>query len=363
MIILIVGGSNSVMAPGYTTQLEDLLARSDIADLVGTQAKVTNLSVGANSSIRGLETLKQTDLGNFDMFILEYFINDFSLANRDGIEFWLSCYEGMIRHILSVRPQARILPLLLGRRDKTFFPRQRSMRKHMASLADTYGLRLVDFDSFAHESLTYRNQFRNLYDDGNHLKRPQITALIASHLVLAILAELASPPVHRLPDEITPLAIAPFDDAQTLDANAVAPVDLPRIRFVNSRYDVSAVAMSAGTQLKLPSGVSPISISFVAAPDAGQLRIGSDSLPNIQINTLHKRVKDGDFAFLLKTLAIAPLWNAVEGRGKPITLWTVQASDQDVASLTVNEFNMIQNTSTTPQTVYLVSLLVRRHGP
>jgi len=150
MNILIVGGSNSVMKHGYSDQLADLLDRPDMITLTGSKAQITNLSVGANSAMRGLETLKGADLDGIDLLILEYFINDLPVFSRDGAEFWLACYEGMIRYALSMNPRLRIMPLMLGRRDKQFYAIQNGMRDGMTGLAEKYDLKRVDFDQFAH---------------------------------------------------------------------------------------------------------------------------------------------------------------------------------------------------------------------
>lgn len=116
MKLLVIGGSNSLMKRGYVEELDRLVQAENVHGIT----QIDNVSVGANGCIRGLESAKLSKIKNYDVVVIEYFINDFQIISRDGVGFWLSSYEGLIRYILSENPAIIIAPLLLGRRDEIF---------------------------------------------------------------------------------------------------------------------------------------------------------------------------------------------------------------------------------------------------
>lgn len=358
MEILIVGGSNSVMKQGYSDQLAILLDQPDIIELTGSKTWIKNLSVGANSAMRGLETLKSADLDSVDILVLEYFINDLPMFSRDGAEFWLACYEGMIRYALSVNPRLRIVPLMLGRRDKRFYTIQEDMRDSMRALAEKYNLKLVDFDQFAHQHLTYQNQFTALYSDGAHYQRPQITSLIASQILLKILGTFSTPASDLDPSTVTPLNPVTFEGARAIDLVALAPEKFDRVRFHNSRYDVTAIALPVGEELHLPTDLCLLSISYVSAPTSGRMQIIPTDMSGVLVNTLHKKVQDGAFPFLLKTTPLAAWIKRPLSNLGPIALAAVAQGDSSKTPV-IKEYNMIENAGDMAQAVYLVSAMAK----
>jgi hypothetical protein len=103
---LILGGSNSLKRGGYTDTL-----RRTLRDVT-----FVNLAVGATPCVMGLERCAEVADDHFDVVIIEYLINDFGLGGPEGLPLWRAGYEGLMREVLRLWPEARIVAVQLGRR-------------------------------------------------------------------------------------------------------------------------------------------------------------------------------------------------------------------------------------------------------
>ena len=92
----IIGGSNTVMQPGYLAQLTTMTAQRGVPlDIVA------DLAIGGTTSAYGLYALKMSDaLEKSDLLLIEYVINDAFIYGDERRQFrhWARLYEGIIRY-------------------------------------------------------------------------------------------------------------------------------------------------------------------------------------------------------------------------------------------------------------------------
>src|SRR5690606_7113577 len=120
MRILFIGGSNFVIKTGVVSTIPTYLAESLKQELV--EAK--NISVGGTGSLFGLHNLLELqDAGRFDFVFIEYGINDYGPYKRDPA-LWEAGFSTLLNTARLKCPKANIVVILLGRREKQFFPLQ-----------------------------------------------------------------------------------------------------------------------------------------------------------------------------------------------------------------------------------------------
>src|SRR5262245_57074961 len=112
--VLFLGGSNTMMKSGYSG--ETVKALSEYFEL----GRVDNLAIGGSAVGMGLYTslgLKSPDA--YDVIFLAYSISDYSFVKmRSRIGAWRWAFENLLLELRHSNPDARIYPLLFGRRGK-----------------------------------------------------------------------------------------------------------------------------------------------------------------------------------------------------------------------------------------------------
>ncbi len=130
MNVLIVGGSNSRLKTGYTSSLRSKL------ELLGCQIDTfTNISLGANTCLLGIVSLLDLKDGiSYDIVVLEYSVNDYSMVARGDWSLWRASYEGIVRKIFRLWPASKLCCVLLGRSnvDAILWDRQINETKSIA---------------------------------------------------------------------------------------------------------------------------------------------------------------------------------------------------------------------------------------
>lgn len=107
MRVLIIGGSNSVMAEGYTSRLKELKSIS----------KIVNLSVGGTTSLTAIgRLLSSQNHGDFDLILYEYSLNDTGhfYARSDGVQSWMLMFQFILQSCVQLYPKANFIPILLS---------------------------------------------------------------------------------------------------------------------------------------------------------------------------------------------------------------------------------------------------------
>jgi hypothetical protein len=346
--IAILGGSNSLIRGGYTALLPEVLKHS------GVDCQVLNLAVGANTCLRGLSTALQNDLSVCDVIVVEYFINDYSFYAHCGSEAWMAAYEGLIRHLLAKYPKTLIVPLILGRRDPGCQKVQQAMRADLLRLLDNYGIRAADFDQLLRGQFADWKQFRLLYSDGGHFRKPYPTNYLAAFLSTHILAALRVARRARVRKKLPPpVSASPLEQARMLNLAHHPENTFPVQEFKNSKFTATAVAVPVGSQIEMTMTDRPLLLEFVSAPQSCDLIFEKGGMIQ-RFRTLHKRVDSSEFGFLLlSAVLLRNDWQAPPGDCR-IVIKAVPSDDDRTGF--VPQYNLIPNTRQNEQFVYLTGL-------
>lgn len=296
--LLFLGGSNTMMAPGYAdATVACLTAR------YGPLGRVANLAVGANTVIHGLMLAKAAaDLSDYDLVIVEYGVNDIRLSAEDAMSTWRAGAEGLIRYLLADRPDRRILFAQFNRRAMKpyHFRPGRELRGLGAHYGRTHGVAALDLDGLFRRTL-FRDAaaFAALYADDAHFRRPEISAFVGA----LVAAEVAAAPAPRapapLPDPVHPWH---FQHARLIDLapdRATAPP-----LFRNSRFALPARRVPVGEDIRLDLPGALIGLEFVSTPAAATLRATEGDAAPVAMHTRHKTA-GARYPFLLQSAPMA----------------------------------------------------------
>lgn len=298
MKILFLGGSNTVISGGYVDTLLKILKEN----LHLTIEDVVNLAVGANSSVHGLEIAKRYEgLEAFDLVFVEYIINDYKLSNDNGFDTWLASYEALIRLMTEKNRHAHIFSVIFGRRDETAAAREARLRDGIERISRAYGTDVIDVDGFLKKHVTKNGEeFLSLYADGAHYKRRIVTGLIGSYVANCVAGALARPEIARRNPPAMSLFDWNFHDAEVL--SFAERLDTQQVTFRNSKFSLEKVVkLDHGVRYSALMPSSFILIVFVSAPDSGILSVMEGGERLVVFPTLHSRVLNGEFAFLIKS--------------------------------------------------------------
>jgi len=359
--ILFIGGSNTVMKKGYVSQLNELMRNNNFFAI----DKVDNIAVGASPCTLALERLLRiSNLNTYDIFFIEYAINDSSIYIKDGGDItWRLSYEQIIRIILRQNSKAIIVPLIFGRLNNLRIPPQEAMRQFILQLQPLYNLCVIDSDAMLRGEQVEAGQFRKQYKNVAHYDYPYATNLIAHQIYFGLLQYLKNKPSHNFTKLPNPLEEFCFDNIATFDLKLVCKnkEKYENNNFTNSRYNLDAIAIPVGEYitLELPSPI--ISLSFISAQNSCSLLIDSDG-EAIVIDTLHRKVHDGGFSFIYKNFTFTDSRWRQDFFKTPRTITLKAISYDERAALKKhykNAFNMIANQTSEKNKlkVYLTGLL------
>lgn len=293
MKVIFIGGSNTFMTGGYVTQT--------LKAMKTPVTRLENLAVGGSPCVLGFDLLLDyPDLGDFDLYVIEYMINDYTLIKRrpGGEETWYAAYEGMIRHILTQNPRARIVSILFGRRDDACVPAQEILRKGIRKLSKHYGLSVIDIDGqFRTQYEGNSAGFQALYRDSAHYCRPDITQIIAKKVAGHLDRMMESEPIVQ--PLLPPFRPGCFDSLKTVNLPALDMPGLERGHFENSRFSLDTLILRPGHDLELTLGGDLVSLSYITTANGCALSLIEDDRETM-IDTVHERVANGEFEFIVR---------------------------------------------------------------
>ncbi len=297
---IVIGGSNTVMQPGYWPSLLTSMARRGHALDV-----VADLSVGGTTSGFGLFQLKShPGLAEADLLIIEYALNDAFVYGDERRPFrhWARFYEGIIRHALELNPSLRIVSLVFGARGGTYVSSVPSIDAGMHYISDWYETSVINVSRslmrrFGREVVTDPA----FYSDQGHYARPIATSIV-SDIVADELERVLSLPVRP---RALPVAVDPhhFAGASIIDAKTlIETCGLPAREYKNRRF-AATTADLGGHRLKLQFEKGrPLAFSYVCSPEIGALQVTMGG-ETVEAAMLKGGVRDGNFKFLLSMLS------------------------------------------------------------
>jgi hypothetical protein len=304
----IIGGSNTVMEPGYLGQMLAAAARQGLnLDIVD------NLAVGGTTSAYGLFRLKTSDaLDRSDLLIIEYALNDAFIYGDERRQFrhWARIYEGILRYALTRNPRLKICTLVFGARNGSWLNSVPSIDAGIRYLADWYGTIVVDISRdlmrrFGRDVVTDPG----FYVDQGHYSRPVTTGIVADLAASGLMAGLAAPSsTGSLPPSVDP---DHFADAGVVDVPALfaAAPDAPLVEYHNRRFAFTAIDMAHHRlELELKGG-KLLGVFHTSAPDTAPLMLARGGA-GYQCSLLKAGVRDGKFKFLAAMLPCEFLYGA-----------------------------------------------------
>jgi len=290
MRILFIGGSNLVIKNGLSSILPSYLASHFNRDI----EEIVNIAVPGTGSLFGVHNLLELkDAEKFDFVFIEYGINDYSLFTRNPV-LWKDGFSGLIKTVQVKCPNAAIVTILLGRRDKKFHVRQQAMHAQMREISEELNVVVADIDSLFRSERMAAMDFSQFYIDGNHFKPPLVTNFIAT--VCTLKAVEAASKKRRGRQASAKTFKSPF---QAWDLSEKLGAQYKNSEFRNSKFELKSITLEAGNEIALNTNEYPCGISFVSHKTSGSLLINVDGQKSI-LHSMHRRVHTGEFDFLLR---------------------------------------------------------------
>lgn len=306
--VTILGGSNTVMEPGY------LSTALGMAERRGVRLDVAaNLAVGGTTSACGLYRLKAEEAAAAsDLLVIEYALNDAFIHGdeRRPVRQWARLYEGVIRHALARNPRLRIVSLIFGARNGSFLSAVPGIDSGIHYLSAWYGTHVVDVSGelvrrYGRDVVTHP-QF---YSDQGHYARPIATGMVADIVAegLARAAE-AGPRSAPLPP--------PVDAGNFADAGILTGADLARLagrpttRYENRRFGFDAFDLGEDALCFRLEGGKLVALLYVADAATGGLAILRGDSDEVEAAMMKSGVANGKFRFLAGMLPCDFLYGA-----------------------------------------------------
>lgn len=293
MKVLVVGGSNTAMRPGYVGDLSDALKRQ----LGDNGFQLHSVALGANACTMGLELLQGVDLKNYDVVCIEYFINDTLLLGQEqNRSTWLAAYLGLHRLIHAHNPNAKIANIILCRR--VLRGSEHAMREDIYCIAKDFDAQVIDVDAELRANLS-EVEFSELYSNNSHYAVGAPTVRVASIIAESLLSGNGQVrgDYPKISDGVLSFENARVLSMHTLNAEGAR-------RFENSRYLIRCAPVRVGNPLVVDVPGSLISISFVSAPASGSVLIQEEGEDPVLVNTAHKEVVSGKWKFLVQSVIL-----------------------------------------------------------
>ncbi|ASV84598.1 GDSL-like Lipase/Acylhydrolase family protein [Ochrobactrum quorumnocens] len=311
---VIIGGSNTVMLPGYLPTLLSTMARRGVELDV-----VADLAVGGTTSALGLYQLKQFEqLEDCELLLIEYAINDAFVYGDERRPFrhWARFYEGIIRYALERNPNLRIATLVFGARNGSFLNSVPSIDAGINYISQWYGTISADVSRMLMQQYG-RDVVSNpaFYLDQGHYARPVSTTIVAN-LIADVLEPALSVP-HR--PKALPFAIDPdhFANARALSGEQLCKrLGRVPIQYSNRRFSISALDLGSDRMRFEVDNGQLLALGYVCDPRIPPLdvAIGEDVH---RAAMMKGGVRDGTYKFLVSMLSFEFLYGAklLEARG------------------------------------------------
>ena len=311
---VIIGGSNTVMLPGY------------LPTLLGTMAKrgveldiVADLAVGGTTSALGLYQLKQFEqLEDCELLLIEYAINDAFVYGDERRPFrhWARFYEGIIRYALERNPNLRVATLVFGARNGSFLNSVPSIDAGINYISQWYGTISVDVSRMLMQQYG-RDVVSNpaFYLDQGHYARPVSTTIVAN--LIADVLEPALSMQHR--PKALPFAIDPdhFANARALSGEQLCKrLGRVPIQYSNRRFSISALDLGADRMRFEVDNGQLLALGYVCDPRIPPLDVAIGEEVH-RAAMMKGGVRDGTYKFLVSMLSFEFLYGTklLEARG------------------------------------------------
>lgn len=306
---VIIGGSNTVMRPGYLPSLFSLLScRSIDIDIVA------DLAVGGTTSAFGLFQLKKSNiLKQCDLLLIEYAINDAFIygEERGPFRHWARFYEGIIRYSLQENPRLKIVSLIFGAKTGSYMTAVPSIDAGIHYISEWYGMPVINVSRLLIQRYG-RDVLKDpsFYVDSAHYARPVATTIIANLIAEELESCLQRP--HRAG------ALAPCIDPQNFSTASILEASFlhdrlgfNRVDYSNQRFSVSAADLGQSRlRLEIDNG-RPLALAYVCEPKIIPLEITlANANEAIRCALLKGSVRDGKFKFLMSMLSCDFLYNS-----------------------------------------------------
>lgn len=291
MNILFIGGSNLVIKKGLTTFIPEILAQNGV-DIEHTY----NISVGATTSLFGLENLSLFLKKDIDLIFIEYGINDLPLFVNDK-SLWEQSFTSLLLLAKERYPSAHIVTILLGRQKERFWKSQSSMHQRMKNISEKAGALVVNIDTILKSKSEFFPNFEEFYLDDSHYQSPHVTKYLSSLIVSEYLISSQLEKInqkHHKKDEKKELSVyrAPGKVAC----------------FENSRFLTQTSIIKSEETIEIAIKGNPVAVSFISAINSSSLLIETSTTRKI-INTKRKKSTLGKFSFILKQIPLYGIYN------------------------------------------------------
>src|SRR5690606_35184508 len=297
---VIIGGSNTVMLPGYLPTLLSTMARRGVElDIVA------DLAVGGTTSALGLYQLKQFEqLEECELLLIEYAINDAFVYGDERRPFrhWARFYEGIIRYALERNPNLRIATLVFGARNGSFLNSVPSIDAGINYISQWYGTISVDVSRMLMQQYG-RDVVGNpaFYLDQGHYSRPISTTIVAN-LIADVLEPALSAPYRP---KALPFAIDPDHFA---NARALSGVQLCKrlgrtpVEYNNRRFSISAIDLGADRMRFEADNGQLLALGYVCDPRIPPIDVAMGGEVH-RAAMMKGGVRDGTYKFLVSMLS------------------------------------------------------------
>ncbi|MFT4013014.1 MAG: hypothetical protein QM682_06355 [Paracoccus sp. (in: a-proteobacteria)] len=297
-----IGGSNTVMRPGYLTELPRCLKK------YGINLKISsNLAVGNTTIFTGLINLKMNveSIKASDLLIIEYTLNDTSVFSStiEGLSRWVRGMEGVIRYARQINPSIKIIPVIFATRTGMHRSTINPLHGGVHYLANYYGLTPVDVNASLVQRFG-RDFFESpgAYGDYAHYQRPIFTTLAAEIIADRIKDYLIS----RLGPSELPAEIDPNNYANSKLIVADDIPDLPKERFKNYLYDETAFDLGAGFISIEVDGGNLLAAKFACTGDICRCFVKVNG-SWFSANTMQPGMEEPKYKFLLSMISFESL--------------------------------------------------------
>lgn len=268
---ILVGGSNSVMRPGYVPELPRCFHPYGIDLRI-----IANLSVGNTSILTGLIQLKSNidAIRGADALIIEYTLNDSTFySGFDGLEKWSRAYEAAIRYARKINPKIKVVSIIFSNQKGLHRTGVHPLHAGVHYLAAYYDFVVADVNAdFVRRFGSDFFEQPGTYQDSAHYQRPLITNLAAEIVAARAAAYLLSDDCPGLlPDKLC--------DTDYAECGIIRQSQLKGpevVNFKNYRFDIDAIELVGhNIEIELESG-SLIAAQYVSVKDAAKLYINEN---------------------------------------------------------------------------------------
>lgn len=321
---ILIGGSNTVMKPGYAPELPRCFHPYGIDLRV-----VANLAVGNTSVITGLMQLKANvdALREAEVLFIEYTLNDSTFfGGYEGLETWTQAYEGAIRYARTINPGIKIVAIIFANQRGLHRNGVHPLHAGVHYLASYYDFVVADVNAdFVRRFGSGFFEQPGAYQDMAHYQRPMMTNLAAEVIAARAARHLSSEKAPApLPDRLCETDYANCGIVRHADMTGPEVLN-----FKNYRFNFDAIELVGHKiTLEIESGTL-IAAQYISVKDAAKLYVGANGNWHSCL-TLKPGVVEPAYKFLVSMIDL-PL-TAIDGVNR-IVLTTVRPQGVSISGI------------------------------